>query len=52
MKWQSSMKLLTLIQAAALVVLTVLGAYAASETSVETAADPACVTLSHDGCTR
>ncbi|SFE17749.1 hypothetical protein [Roseivivax sediminis] len=45
------MKVITLIQAAALVVLTVLGAYAASDGAV-TGADPACFTEEEGRCAR
>ncbi|SLN30574.1 hypothetical protein ROJ8625_01372 [Roseivivax jejudonensis] len=45
------MKLLTLAQAAVLVLLTVFGAYAAHDTT-RTAADPACLTQSDGTCAR
>ena len=48
---RTGMKVITLIQAAALVVLTVLGAYAASDGSA-TGADPACFTEEEGRCTR
>ncbi|MHA6344144.1 hypothetical protein [Roseivivax sp. CAU 1761] len=44
------MKVVTLLQAAALAVLTVFGAHAAGLTPAKTAADPACLALSQDRC--